>query len=111
MLKLCKNTMHENIIALLDNGSFSDRGTTFYFIDMELCEMNLDEYNKCARIVEKVHKEPLALRETRIWDIMKQIANGLRFIHENNLIHRDLKPQNGTPLRQTEVANNDQFCT
>lgn len=32
------------------------------------------------------------------WDIMEQISNGLTFIHDRNLIHRDIKPNNGVKI-------------
>lgn len=34
------------------------------------------------------------LKEEKIKNIMKGIIKGLNFLHKNNYIHRDLKPQN-----------------
>ena len=34
------------------------------------------------------------LCETEIQNILMQICNGLKVVHENNVIHRDIKPAN-----------------
>jgi serine/threonine protein kinase len=63
---------------------------------MELCDVSLEEYIKsiwCAALVDGPPKE------THIWDVMAQIADGLSFIHKNKEIHRDLKPNNGKSFR------------
>ncbi|RWS30259.1 eukaryotic translation initiation factor 2-alpha kinase 1-like protein [Leptotrombidium deliense] len=66
------------------------------YIQMELCEKNLrtwiDERNV---VLLKSHTEKdnvIDLDETM--KIFRDILNGVAFIHENNLIHRDIKPQN-----------------
>lgn len=72
--------------------------SAFYFIDMELCQANLEEYTlgkevpglACwtAAVAAKTHVRHLV-------DIMLQICDGLIFIHSHNEVHRDLNPQNG----------------
>lgn len=78
------------------------RNTPLYFIDMELCDLNLDEY--IYRSVPPVSSEsipyfirnvPPPLKAQQIWNIMRQIASGVEHIHNLNLVHRDLKPANG----------------
>jgi serine/threonine protein kinase len=91
MVKLC-NRAHRNLITVFGHGEFDN--ATFMFIDMELCHMNLDEYNKASWTVARFDWD--SGHESRLWKIMYQIANGLVFIHENGEIHRDLKPSNGT---------------
>ena len=35
-----------------------------------------------------------AMKEQDIWDITVQLIRGIRYLHQNNIIHGDLKPQN-----------------
>ena len=70
------------------------------FIDMELCDVNLEDYNKANWVVMR-STEFISYSKwaVEIWTIMKDIASGLEFIHGNNEVHRDLKPRNGSSMR------------
>lgn len=89
MTKLC-NGSNKNIITIFRCGRFAD--ASYAFIDMELCDFNLDEYNKWSWIVAELQE---TCHEKYIWNAMMQIASGLAFIHSDKEIHRDLKPSNG----------------
>ena len=89
MAKLC-NGSHKNLVRVSGCGEFAD--LSYAFIDMELCELNLDDYNKSLWVVAKVDGGPT---ETQIWSVMMEIASGLSYIHDNKAIHGDLKPSNG----------------
>ena len=72
---------HPNIVNVYDVGD--DKG--IYFIVMELVEgITLKEY------IEK--KGRLAVREAT--SIAIQVSMGLEAAHRNNIVHRDVKPQN-----------------
>lgn len=88
---------HDNIIELFGHGDFFDRDSLYIFIDMQLCDFTLEEYNKGRWMVSRFHDCTPQLKEKRIWTVMTQIAQGLHFIHSKNLVHRDLKPRNGSP--------------
>ncbi len=72
---------HPNIVAIYDWGQYEDS----YFICMEYVEgQSLQE------IIDK--QGILSPKLTAIYSI--QICNALEVAHNNNLIHRDIKPQN-----------------
>lgn len=58
--------------------------------------MNLEDYHEASLMVAKFER----LSEAQTWKIMKQITNGLAFIHENHMIHGDLKPCNGKRIQK-----------
>jgi serine/threonine protein kinase len=93
---------HENIIKVFGYGEL--RNSTYHFIDMELCDFDLKEYIDSRRQIEThprvqealgAHSE---LHSFGVWNIMRQIANGVAFIHSHREVHRDLKPHNGMSL-------------
>lgn len=72
---------HPNIVSIYDVGEEDD----LLYMVMEYVEgMTLKEYIK--------EYGPLPVEEAI--DIMKQIASAIQHAHANNIIHRDIKPQN-----------------
>jgi serine/threonine protein kinase len=79
-VKLCKKLHHENIVKLY---SFIVDDDNFYFI-MEYCAGgDLSMLIKKTRILEETAKI-----------YMIQLAEALKYLKNNNILHRDLKPQN-----------------
>jgi len=103
-VKLCRPGAHNNIVAVLDIGEIPM--TSFFFLDMELCDLSLDAYiyqRWTARIRDKV---PAFVREspleqvTEVGQIMTDMTNAVEYIHSHGEIHRDLKPHNSIiPVR------------
>lgn len=86
--------IHPNIVNVYDVGE--DEG--LYYIVMELIEgITLKRY------IEK--KGKLSVKETI--SIAIQIANGIECAHNNQIVHRDIKPQNIMISREGKVKVTD----
>jgi len=83
VVKLCRDS-HKNLVSVLSVGRFAD--SSHYFIDMELCDRNLEDYIQTSKV-----------DIVRIWGIMSDISEGAAFIHSQSEVHRDLKPRNSIP--------------
>ena len=69
---------------------------------MELCDLSLHDYIHRAdtprpseSIPYFIKDAPPEIKASQIWNIMRDIAEGLLYIHEHSLVHRDVKPLNG----------------
>jgi serine/threonine protein kinase len=74
--------------------------SSFYYIDMELCALNLDNYiqKKWPLNIQSWYFEKEINEIVTVWGIMTDISRGLTFIHSLEEVHRDVKPQNGISL-------------
>ena len=98
--KLQTDTKCENLVLVLQHGWLAS--SPFYYIDMELCEANLENYLHGETLTYDTCTNPRflgAIFEKRgichTWDIMHEISLGINFIHSCKQVHRDLKPRNG----------------
>jgi serine/threonine protein kinase len=97
--KLCTTEhTHQNIVAVFNFGRLS---TFLYFIDMELCDLNLERWIYGTWDKATARKLPLLTADLpprarigQVWDIMEDITRAVAFVHDVNEIHRDLKPSN-----------------
>src|SRR5271169_2492118 len=101
--KISSKGNHNNLVAILKHGRLLE-SWPFYYIDMEFCEGNLEDYIRgihperyAARLMSQFSSLGISYvgRVATIWDIMEQIASGICFIHICGQVHRDLKPRNG----------------
>jgi serine/threonine protein kinase len=97
MDRLCRDA-HPNIIEIIQHGRLREN-SVFYYIDMELCNFNLEEYIQGQRCAPRLLSWASVLQygEGPFFTcfILQQIISGLKFIHDHNEVHRDLNPQNG----------------
>jgi serine/threonine protein kinase len=91
------------------DGLMTHEARGLYRIDMELCDCNLDQYIKQQTDILFEMRDLSAPGEFgnignrrgpwHKWDIMEQICEGVKYIHGKDLVHRDVKPQNGMSFR------------
>ena len=82
---LLKTIDDENIIKYIDSFFYDD---SFYLIT-EFCS-NSD----LRSFINEHKKENKLINEQTLWEIILNLCNGIKIIHNNNMIHRDLKPEN-----------------
>ena len=80
--EIMRKLNHENIVKIHDV-IIDTRLNNIYFI------MDYYEYGDLSQFL---NKKPLKEKFTRKY--MKQLSNGLNYLLNNNILHRDLKPQN-----------------
>jgi len=94
--KLCMTQhAHKNIVSVFGYGRLS---TFLYFIDMELCDLNLERgiygtWDEAAtrKLPFLTADLPPRMRIGQVWDIMEDVSRAVAFIHDEHEIHRDLK--------------------
>ena len=82
-IKMAELRKHKNIVQELDAGldAGEDKQKDKYFIVMELMDGSLGDW---------VGKLPLEQAE---W-VFREVAEGLKHIHDNEYVHQDIKPSN-----------------
>ena len=90
--KLCE-TQHPNIVQVF---GYNAEGI-FHFIDMELCNISLQNYLDGGELKELSKWSSIPKNEipTHAYKISQHILNGLAYIHCLGEVHRDLSPNNG----------------
>lgn len=89
-----------NIVAVIRIGSMQHG--SYYYFDMELCQMNLETFiyrDWKPEVSEQLRHltvpVPQKTRIRNVMQIMMQISSGVAYIHSHKEVHRDLKPSNG----------------
>ena len=85
-ISLLKKIKHPNIVALID----LKKTKSHCYIVMEFC--NGGDLSGCLKKYKEAYHRPFP--EAIVQYLMRQIVNGLEFLHSNKIIHRDLKLDN-----------------
>ena len=85
-ISIMKELKHNNIIRLINLQETNNH----YYIIMEYC--NGGSLLKCLRKYMSAFKKPFS--EEYVQHLMRQIVNGLTYIHDHDIIHRDIKLDN-----------------
>ena len=88
-LELIYSMKHQNILNIYGvQFKYLDETTSSIQILMELAKSDWDKEIKKRTLAKKYYKE------NEIINLLKQIVNGLLFLQNKNIVHRDIKPQN-----------------
>ncbi len=85
-IEILKQLNHKNIVKLEDVKITK----THYYLVMEYC--NGGTLSECLKKYQKKHGQPFS--EEIVQYLMRQIVEGIKYIHNHNIIHRDLKLDN-----------------
>lgn len=102
---------HSNLVRVFQHGPV--HGSVYYGIDMELCRYNLTDHiaqrkavhNRTSVNIARQTDEWPALSSSHYADafkIMVQVAEGLDFLHRNNVVYRKLHPNNSNSQPQVK---------
>ena len=79
-IDILKQLSHPNIVRIYE---FYETENNFYLID---------EYCACGELYNYINKS--TLNEQQLSIIFYQVFSGLCYLHENHILHRDMKPEN-----------------
>lgn len=82
--KLLMQLSHSNVLCC--EGWFRDEARNSIFLVLEYCPGG-----DLSKVIDKRRAVGKYFREEQIWFIFHQICLGLNHLHENGIIHRDLK--------------------
>ena len=86
-VRILASVHHQNVISYKE--AFWDDNTSSLNIVMEYADDG-DLYTK----IKKMKEEKIFFEEKVIWDYVIQIIQGLKALHDKNIMHRDLKSEN-----------------
>mmetsp|Transcript_15926 Transcript_15926/g.21063 ORF Transcript_15926/g.21063 Transcript_15926/m.21063 type:complete len:476 (+) Transcript_15926:24-1451(+) len=86
-IRFLASLRHHNIVAYFE--SFLDKNDTELCIIMEYCGMG-----DLAAKIERYRKRRRYIDERQVWQYLHQTADALKLLHEQGIMHRDVKAAN-----------------
>lgn len=83
----------QEILLLEDLGQHPQIPTLFAHFEVEQCLYSVQEFIDGSNLAEVVQQEG-TFSEVEIWQFLADILPVIKFIHDHQVIHRDLKPKN-----------------
>ena len=93
------NLSHPHLVRLLGTGRFQLDGPTHLYVVMELADQNL------AQLLTQ-----RALTEDEAREMLRSTLSALTFLHDRNLVHRQLKPANMLAVGDQLKLASDTIC-
>jgi serine/threonine protein kinase len=84
-VRLARRVVHPNVCRVLEFGRHRDASGERYFLTMELLD---------GELLSAVLRREGSMTPQGVREIVQQVAEGLRAIHAQNIVHRDVKSSN-----------------
>ncbi|GAB5360067.1 hypothetical protein AAMO2058_000595600, partial [Amorphochlora amoebiformis] len=86
---------------------------------LRFCEVFLEgknlfmvtEYCNGGDVLQKIEKSRKGLGEKQVWRYLIQMCGGIKALHDRNILHRDIKPQNILLTKEGRVKIGDFGCS
>ena len=88
-IAIMKKLRHDNVLRLYE--VMDDEKVNKLYLVLEYCK-NGDLMQMTKGDARTNSCTPLT--DLQIWDVFRQILKGLKYLHENDIVHGDIKPQN-----------------
>jgi serine/threonine protein kinase len=93
-ISIHEKIIHPNIVRMYNH--YEDKENIYCFL----------EYVEGQTLYSKIKNNPNGLTERETYKIFSQIINAIKFLHKNNIIHRDIKLENFL-IKKDEKSNKE----